>query len=525
MKINTRIKIIIALVLLLILIGNLQVSNANKISMAYLYGNYDYISLATRIENSLNVVSPSYFDLDSKGNLVLNSIDKNLVNQMHENGIKVTPFLSNHWDKAKGRAALVNREKLSNDLVKIINEYNLDGINIDIENVTELDRENYIDLVRLLREKLPIGKTVSVAVAANPYNLQNGWQGSYDYNRLSKYADYLMIMAYDEHYESGPEGPVASIGFIEKSIEYALSETTRDKIVIGLPFYGRYWKNGNSYGGYGVTLGKIEYLIENYESIVSYDEETESSKAIIKIKAGDLKPSINGRTLYEGTYTFYYENATSIEKKIDLIKKYDLKGIGCWSLGQETKEVWSYYSKYLGITNDEFFDIENVSWAKDAIKYVKEKEWILGRSNNYYAPQEYLTRAEFATIITRIMNLDISYSNETLYYDVSKHWAKNAINALTKTGIIEGYEDNSFRPDNKISREEVTKILSTLEETLPENTNVKGFIDVFEGDWSYKYITKLAKSGIINGYEDGSFRPKNGITRAEIAVILERMYN
>ena len=58
--------------------------------MAYLYGNYDYISLATRIENSLNVVSPSYFDLDSKGNLVLNSIDKNLVNQMHENGIKVT---------------------------------------------------------------------------------------------------------------------------------------------------------------------------------------------------------------------------------------------------------------------------------------------------------------------------------------------------------------------------------------------------------------------------------------------------
>lgn len=473
MKENTRIRIIIALILLLILIGNLKISNAGKISMAYLYGNYDYMSLATRVENSLNVVSPSYFDLDSKGNLSLNTIDKNLVNEMHTNGIKVTPFLSNHWDKEKGRAALANREKLVNDLVKIINQYNLDGINVDIENVTDSDRENYTDLVRLLREKLPKDKTVSVAVAANPYNWQTGWHGSYDYSELAKYADYLLIMAYDEHYESGVEGPVASIDFIEKTIKYALSETTSEKIVVGLPFYGRYWKNGSSYGGYGVTLDKIKSLIANYESKVTYDESTETAKAVIKIKAGDMKPSINGRTLYEGTYTFYYENEKSIEAKINLIEKYNLRGIGCWSLGQETEEVWTYYSKYLGIFSDEFWDIESASWAKEAIEFVKEKEWIMGRSQNYYEPNEYLTRAEFATIITRVLGLDTSYSNETLYYDVNKHWAKNEINALTKTGIIEGYEDKSFRPDNKITREEVTKILSLLEEKLPQNSNVK----------------------------------------------------
>lgn len=475
MKLSVKIRIIITLIFCMVLICNLKISNASKISMAYLYGNYDYVELVTRNENAVNVVSPSYFDLDSNGDLVLNNIDKNLVNKMHEKGIMITPFLSNHWDREKGRAALNNREKLSTELVKIVNEYNLDGINVDIENVTEIDREKYTDLVRLIREKLPDDKTLSVAVAANPYNLKTGWHGSYDYTELSKYADYLMIMAYDEHYESGTEGAVASIKFVEETIEYALSKTTGDKIVVGLPFYGRYWQNGSSYGGYGVTLEKIKNLISNYDSEIYYDEENENVKAIIKIRAGDIKPSINGRTLYEGTYTFYYENAKSIEEKIKLIEKYNLRGIGCWSLGQETQEVWSYYSKYLNEYSDEFVDLENVYWAKDAINFIKEKGWINGRSKNYYEPQEFLTRAEFVTIITRILELEEEYSNETLYYDVNKHWAKNAINALTKTGVIQGYADKSFRPDDIISREEVSKILSLIYKKIVNNNISKRF--------------------------------------------------
>ena len=83
-KVNTKIKIIVCLVCVLLLIGNLKVSNASKISIAYLYGNYDYVSLIKRSERSLNVVSPSYFDLDSNGNLILNTVDANLVNNMHK---------------------------------------------------------------------------------------------------------------------------------------------------------------------------------------------------------------------------------------------------------------------------------------------------------------------------------------------------------------------------------------------------------------------------------------------------------
>ena len=510
--------------LLLILVGNLQITNANKVSMAYLYGNYDYISLVERNDGALNVVSPSSFDLDSSGNLVYNSIDEDFVNRMHENGIKVTPFLSNHWDKQKGRAALANAEKLTDDIVAIINRYNLDGINVDIENVTDVDRENYTKLVRLLREKLGEEKVVSVAVAANPYNWQTGWHGSYDYGELSKYSDYLMIMAYDEHYESGTAGAVAGIDFVEESIKYALSEVDSEKIVVGVPFYGRYWKTGSSYGGDGVTLSKIDELINRYESYVSYDEENECAVATIIIKSSDTKPSIYGRTLYEGTYKFYYENEKSIQAKIDLVNKYNLKGIGCWSLGQETSEVWKNYASYLGDSEIKFTDSEDVSWAKDAIEFVKEKGWITGRTINSYEPNEYLTRAEFATIITRILELDTTYSNETLYVDVNYHWAKNEINALTKTGLIEGYEDKTFGPDKYITREEIAKILCLLLENLNEKTKFN-FNDVSSDRWSYKYIMKMAENGIFKGYEDGSFKPQNNVTRAEIAVILERMYN
>ena len=88
---------------------------------------------------------------------------------------------------------------------------------------------------------------------------------------------------------------------------------------------------------------------------------------------------------------------------------------------------------------------------------------------------------------------------------------------------MEGYDDKTFKPDKYITREEITKILSLLDENFKEAENV-GFSDVSNNRWSYKYIIDMAKKGIIKGYEDGTFRPQNCITRAEIAVILERMY-
>jgi len=123
----------------------------------------------------------------------------------------------------------------------------LDGVDVNIENVTHEQRDAYTDLLRLLREKLPENKLVVTAVAANPNGWTIGWHGSYDYKALSNYCDYLMIMAYDESYRGSPEGPVSSKSFFDRSIEYALNQgVSKDKIVVGIPFFGRYWKQGEA---------------------------------------------------------------------------------------------------------------------------------------------------------------------------------------------------------------------------------------------------------------------------------------
>lgn len=508
---------IIILLLLVVLVGSVNAS-ANRFNMSYLYGNYDYASLVERTNGALSEVSPSYFDLYEDGSLKLNKVDTAFVSEMHEKGVKVVPFLSNHWDRAKGRAALKNMDQLATQIANVISKYNLDGVNVDIENLNEADRASYIKFVKLLREKLPEDKSVSVAVAANPYGLSVGWQGSYDYKELGKYADYLMIMAYDEHYESGPSGAVASIDFVEKSIKYALTQVDKEKIVLGLPFYGRYWQEGYSYGGYGVSLTRVDKITKTYNTKTTYDEKTQSVKSVVTINDWDTKPVINGRTLYSGTYTFWYENEKSIKAKLELVNKYEIKGTGSWSLGQELAETWDYYDETLIKVEEPLGD----EWAISAIEYVMEKGLMQGKSTDNFAAKDDLTRAEFATIISRMLSLD-SYSYQASSYDDTiNHWAKKAIQNVTAAGLMRGYGDDTFKPDEKIKREEVAKVLAQLCGDKEQVEEIE-FTDVSKDRWSYSSIKTVAEKGIMNGYPSGEFMPKNNITRQEMAVILKRI--
>lgn len=176
----------------------------------------------------MKTITPDYFDINRDGSLLVtpsNKIDAAFVDEMHKRGKLVVPFISNHWDRSLGESALKNADALSKQIISMIDQYNLDGINIDIENVNEQYRATYTASTRLLREKLPRNKIVSVAVAANPKDWATGWHGSYDYKALSEYSDYLMIMTYDESYYVGPIGPVSSSNFFEDfSIKYALNQ-------------------------------------------------------------------------------------------------------------------------------------------------------------------------------------------------------------------------------------------------------------------------------------------------------------
>lgn len=496
-----------------------------KYNMSYIYyGNADFFAQQVDdTQGSMNEVAPDYFSLDSSGNLVITpDTSASFVQNMHSGGVLVSPYLTNDWDQAKGIAALNNADKLSSDIAAAVTKYNLDGINIDIENVTPNERSAYVNFAKLLRDKLGSGKVISVAVAANPYGTKSGWAGSYDYAGLAKYCDYLMIMAYDESYYGSAPGPVASIGNVKKSVKYALSVVSKDKIVLGLPFYGRMWaSNGGAPSGYGVSNSTIESLIKNYSGTVSVDSASQAAYATITVKATDTKPIIAGKALAAGTYIIWYSNEQSIKAELELVTKYDLKGTGSWSLGQEESNTWDYYKLWLnGCT---FEDIQN-SWAKDYILTAYMNNWMDGMSPDSFAPDSAMTRAQAAAILVRMLGLTPDVNSTTGFDDCKGSWAEGYINTAREHNIVTGIGGNLFSPDSPVTREQIARMLNNvLGYTSSVGTTVFNDVSKESNSWSFDAISALSEKNIITGYSDGSFKPANNVTRAEMTAMITRI--
>lgn len=149
--------------------------------------------------------------------------------------------------------------------------------------------------------------------------------------------------------------------------------------------------------------------------------------------------------------------------------------------------------------------------------------FLSGYANGTFEPDRNMTRAEvttmFARLLTEKMAADQTYSNT--FSDVAKsHWAANYIGYMQQFGIVTGYADGSFQPDASVTRAEFAAIASRFE-TLTEGT--KSFSDVPSSHWAAKYINFAATRGWVNGYADGTFRPNNSITRAEVAAVTCRL--
>lgn len=492
----------------------------NRYSMTYLsYGSYqtqlEYVALS---QNSFSVISPSYFNIQSDGSLQVDEISQSYVHAMHENNVKIVPFLSNHWDKQGGSLALDRVEALAKEIADAVLKYNLDGINVDIENVSHQYREKYTELVRLLREKLPKEKEVSVAVAANPKGWTQGWHGSYDYKALGKYADHLFLMAYDEHFNGGEAGPVASISFVEESIRYALKYVPKEKIVLGVPFFGRIWSEDGSVKGIGMTNRQIASAIEKTGGTVTVHPDFKSVKADIRVNSTH-SITVNGRKLKPGNYTIWYDNSDTLKYKLSLVDKYGLKGAGSWSVGQETKDVWDYYSLWL---NGTYFSDTFSHFAKDDVIVVSKKGWMEGFGDHRFLPEDGLTRAQAATILCRYLKMDgVAATNQ--FPDVLNHWAEKEISLAVTHGLMKGYPDGTFRPNQAVTREEIAVILQRiLQYEYIGGERTFSFSDLDKDRWSYQEMKALIDAGLLKGYPDGTFRPEQFLSRGEMAHLLRK---
>jgi hypothetical protein len=332
-------------------------------------------------------------------------------------------------------------------------------------------------------------------------------------------------MSYDEHYPGDPNaGPVASLPFVEKSVQQALKQIPADKLVLGIPFYGRFWNGDPAFDGQGISNQTAEKLMNQFHGKRTYDEAAQSVKGEFTIGPKDSSAMFDGSPLPQGTYTIWFENDRSLKAKLALVQKYQLKGTGSWSLEQSTNDTWNYYSMWLNGVH--FADVEG-HWAQSDILSAALKNWMVGVGDTSFAPDQPLTRAQAAVVLNRVFGVNGSADPAagTAFADVPQsHWAWKDIMTASQKGYIQGTADSIFAPEEPLTREQLSQMMARIL-SLPQAapSSLAGFTDLSPDRWSYAAIASMKERNLVDGYGDNTFRPQAPFTRAQMAVILNRI--
>ena len=316
----------------------------------------NYVLQTIAQTKGLTTIAPTWFSIaDVDGNL--SSIaDSDYVNYAHQSNLDVWVVLRdfhggiNSYDETYQVLSYTSkRERLANQVIGAALQAGVDGINLDFELISTECGEHYIQFVRELSVKCrQNGLVFSVDnYVPQPYNEH------YNLKEQSVVADYVVIMAYDEHTEGSYEaGSVASYNYTKQGIEDALESVPKEKLVAGVPFYTRLWfetmkteeelreQEGTDAAAYlynvsSTALGMDEALqtVQNAGVQIEWNETAKQNYA---------QWDADG-----GTYKIWLEDAQSLEEKLKLIKAENLAGVAEWKLGAENTAIWDLILQYV----------------------------------------------------------------------------------------------------------------------------------------------------------------------------------
>lgn len=281
----------------------------------------------------VNVVSPTWFKLSGNKGNVSNLGSTAYVEWAHEQNYQVWGLFSNDFDPDKTHAVLKDfhtRQKVIRQLLVYSEMYQLDGINIDIENVNEEDGQ-YV--TQFVREATPYfhqaGLTVSMDIT---FIAEGNYSAFLERDHLSEIVDYLIVMAYDEHWGSSPiAGSVASLPWVESNLQTLMEEVPNDKLVLGVPLYARLWeeKENGEMSSEALSMEKVEEWLKEYQVTPTYDEASGQNY-------GEYYDEST-----KSTYKIWLEDATSLAKRAELVDKYDLAGLASWSRYFANEDAWT----------------------------------------------------------------------------------------------------------------------------------------------------------------------------------------
>ncbi|MBU5674762.1 glycosyl hydrolase family 18 protein [Paenibacillus brevis] len=284
----------------------------------------------------VNVVSPTWFSLiDGEGN-VKSKADSAYVNWAHNQGMQVWGLFSNSFEPDLTTEALSSFDKRMTTILQMLHYaelYDLDGINIDYENVYTKDGPN---LTQFMRELRPLASEYGLVVSIDvtPKSTSEMWSAFLDRRALAPVVDYLILMAYDEHWAASQKsGSVASLPWVKASVNRILQEdgVDPDQMILGIPLYTRVWSETEVDGktevkSKAIGMKKAKEIIETFKLTPEFSADT--GQNYVEYKEGDVLNRI------------WLEDAVSLQSRVDLAEELGLAGVATWTRSFASAEAW-----------------------------------------------------------------------------------------------------------------------------------------------------------------------------------------
>lgn len=296
----------------------------------------DAMAEMTAEMTGVNVISPTWFSVTDETGTISSLASADYVKLAHEAGREVWGLIDNFneaFDETTDLAYASVRSRIIEQLLAEAASCGMDGINVDFENLKEAGIPHYL---QFLRELTSAAHAQNLVVSVDTL-VPQAYTMYYQRGEQARFVDYMIVMAYDEHFAGSEEaGSVSSLPFVQQAVEEMTRVMPADQVICGIPFYTRVWTE--KFGQSAITSEVLG--MDGAKNYAKENQMTETWDASLGQNVATVETS-------DARYTIWMEDEQSMEEKLKVIQSADLAGVAEWKLGFECADVWSLISKYI----------------------------------------------------------------------------------------------------------------------------------------------------------------------------------
>lgn len=296
----------------------------------------DAMAEMTAEMTGVNVISPTWFSVTDETGTISSLASADYVKLAHEAGREVWGLIDNFneaFDETTDLAYASVRSRIIEQLLAEATSCGMDGINVDFENLKEAGIPHYL---QFLRELTSAAHAQNLVVSVDT-PVPQAYTMYYQRGEQARFVDYMIVMAYDEHFAGSEEaGSVSSLPFVQQAVEEMTRVMPADQVICGIPFYTRVWTE--KFGQSAITSEVLG--MDGAKNYAKENQMTETWDASLGQNVATVETS-------DARYTIWMEDEQSMEEKLKVIQSADLAGVAEWKLGFECADVWSLISEYI----------------------------------------------------------------------------------------------------------------------------------------------------------------------------------